>query len=178
MHILIALLTAFAGLIWALWRLQQSGVDLNSFNPFFWLRRHAWAKKVGAKPRHQLTRPMDAAAAILLGALRTEGEISREQKQYLIALFEEKFHLNTNQARELFSATAFMLQDVVDMAAEVRPVLAPSLEKFSPEQKQSVLDMLANVCLLDGEVSGEQQAIIAATQKQFSAAIDTSNEWA
>lgn len=178
MHIVIAFLTAVAGLVWALWRLQQSGVDLNSFNPFFWMRRHAWAKKVGAKPRHQLFKPMEAAAAILVGAIKTEGEISREQKQSLIDLFSDKFHLSSNQARELFSATAFMLQDVIDMAAEVRPILMPSLEKFSPEQKQSVLEMLNTVCLLDGDITSEQRAIIDAAQKQFQAIPDQPNEWA
>jgi len=177
MHIIIAFLTAIGGLIWALWRLQQSGVDLNAFNPFYWMRRRAWAQRVGTKPRHQLFKPMEAAAAILLGAIKTEGEISREQKQSLIALFEEKFHLTPNAARDLFSATAFMLQDVVDMAAEVRPILAPSLEKFSTEQRQSVLDMLQSVCLLDGEISDLQQAIIEATEKEFQGTTEEPNQW-
>lgn len=178
MHIVIAFLTAIAGLIWALWRLQQSGVDLNSFNPFYWMRRRAWAQQVGTKPRHQLTKPMDAAAAILLGAIKTEGEISREQKQSLISLFEHKFHLTANQARDLFSATAFMLQDVVDMAAEVRLILQPCLEKFSAEQRESVMEMLQSVCLLDGEISELQQAIIDATQKEFQVSAQRKNQWA
>ena len=178
MHIIIAFLTAAAGVIFWLWRLQQSGVDLNSFNPFFWLRRRAWAQKVGAKPRHQLSKPMEAAAAVLLGAIKTEGEISREQKQSLISLFEEKFHLSPNDAKELFSATAFMLQDVVDMAAEIRPILTPCLDRLTDEQRQSILEMLNTVCLLDGSISSQQQAIIDAAEKVLKVATESPNQWA
>lgn len=177
MHIILIALTTIAGIVWALWRLQQSGVDLNSFNPFYWLRRRAWAQQVGTKPRHQITNPMEAAAALLLGAVKTEGEISREQKQCLIQLFEDKFHLSPATARDLFSATAFMLQDVADMAAEVRLILSPSLEKFSADQQQSVIDMLINVCKLDGEISEVEQAVIDAVKAEFEQSTKSSNEW-
>ena len=46
MHILIAAITAIGGLIWALYRLQNSGFDLNAFNPFYWARRREWEKKL------------------------------------------------------------------------------------------------------------------------------------
>jgi len=42
-HIIIGVITAIATLVFALNRLQDSGVNLNSFNPFFWARRRAWA---------------------------------------------------------------------------------------------------------------------------------------
>ena len=178
MHILIAFIATLSGLIWALWRLQQSGVDLNAFNPFYWKRRRAWAQKVGVKPRHQLDKPMEAAAALLLGAVKTEGEISREQKQSLISLFEKEFRLSSSAARDLFSATAFMLQDVMDMAAEVRPILSPCLEKFTVEQKQSVLDMLHTACTMDGDLNQQQHGIIDATTKVFQVTSEEPNQWA
>ena len=121
---------------------------------------------------------MEAAAAILLGALKTEGEISREQKQSLITLFEEKFHLSSGAARDLFSATAFMLQDIMDMVTEVRLILAPSMEKFSLEQKQSVLEMLNGVCMLDGSISEQQQKIIEAVTREFETSSKKSDQWA
>lgn len=52
MHILIAFLTTVAGLIWALYRLQNSGVNLNAFNPFYWMHRRKWQKKYGTKAIH------------------------------------------------------------------------------------------------------------------------------
>ena len=81
MHIIIAILTAVVGVIWALYRLQNSGVDLNSFNPFYWLRRRAWEAKLGTKPLHRLEKPLEVAAVLVVAALKTEGEISREQKR-------------------------------------------------------------------------------------------------
>lgn len=44
MHILIGLITAIAGLVWALHSLQNAGVNLNGFNPFYWMRRRKWEK--------------------------------------------------------------------------------------------------------------------------------------
>ena len=38
---LIGFITALAGLIWALHSLQNAGVNLNAFNPFYWARRRA-----------------------------------------------------------------------------------------------------------------------------------------
>lgn len=178
MHIILAFLAAVSGLVWALWRLQQSGVDLNSFNPFYWMRRRAWAQQVGVKPRHQLDKPMEAATAIIVGAVKTEGEISRELKQSLIATFEKEFRLSPQDAQDLFSATAFMLQDVSDMSAEVRLILSPCLDKFSKEQKQSVLDILHQACMMDGPINTEQQAIIDATKKTFLVSNEEPNQWA
>lgn len=39
MHIIIGVITAIAGLLWALNRLNESGFNLNSLNPFLWARR-------------------------------------------------------------------------------------------------------------------------------------------
>ena len=65
MHILIGILTAIAGLVWALYRLQNSGVNLNSFNPFFWFRRRKWEKNLHGKQLHRLDKPIDVAAALV-----------------------------------------------------------------------------------------------------------------
>lgn len=63
MYIVIAAITASAGLIWALSVLQRSGFDLNSLNPFLAYRRWQWRGIYGGKPIYKLDRPMDVAAA-------------------------------------------------------------------------------------------------------------------
>lgn len=87
MHIIIGVLTAIAGLVWALHSLQNSGVDLNSFNPFTWARRRKWEKLYGAKPLYNLVKPMEAAASLIVGTLAQEGIISSDQKMQVISLF-------------------------------------------------------------------------------------------
>ena len=45
MHIVLGVLSAVAGLIWAIVALQRSGFDPASLNPFLWYRRSQWRKK-------------------------------------------------------------------------------------------------------------------------------------
>ena len=71
MHIIIAIVTAIAGLIWALIRLQNSGIDLNSFNPFYWARRRKWERQYTMKPIHNLQQPLDAAVVWLVGIAKS-----------------------------------------------------------------------------------------------------------
>ncbi|MEX2962926.1 hypothetical protein [Microbulbifer sp. TYP-18] len=70
MHILIGIITAIAGLVWALNSLQNSGVNLNAFNPFMWLRRRKWEKSLGTKPMHALTDSMEVAALLVVAVAR------------------------------------------------------------------------------------------------------------
>lgn len=56
MHIVIGVISALAGLCWALIALQRSGLDLNELNPFLWARRRKWRMLYGTRPIFNLTR--------------------------------------------------------------------------------------------------------------------------
>ena len=168
MHIIIAVLTAIAGVIWALYRLQNSGVDLNAFNPFYWLRRRAWETKPGIKPLHRLEKPLEAAAVLVVAALNTEGEVSREQKAEVIASFESEFNLSSNEAADLFSSSSFLLRGTLDFTAEVKHILAPTLERFTDEQIESVVSLVKRASLLDGVISSAQHELMSAITNEFS----------
>lgn len=160
MHIIIGVITAIAGLIWALNRLQNSGVNLNAFNPYFWFRRHQWEKQLGTKPIHRLERPMEAAAVLILGVVLEEGEISREQKADTISMFSSEFNLTSDAATELFSASAFMVRGTFEFVLEVKKILAPSMHKFSIENKTALLILLKKAGEFDGELTEHQLNII------------------
>lgn len=178
MHIIIGLITAIAGLVWALVKLQNSGLNLSALNPFFWWRRNQWQKKVGAQPLHQIEKPMEAVAVLLVAIVKTEGEVSREQKQEIIRLFTSEFKLNNQEAVDLFSASSFMLQAVNDIVHEVKNILAPCKINFSETQAESAIELLTNVSLLDGEISTIQQEIIDATQKELVIGQKPNDKWA
>ncbi|WP_237066894.1 TerB family tellurite resistance protein [Microbulbifer guangxiensis] len=177
MHIIIVILTALAGLIWALVRLQDSGVNLNSFNPFFWLRRHKWEKKLGTKPMHQLERPLEAAGLLLVSVAKAEGEITRELKGYVVKLFKSEFKLDEPRAAELFNSSSYMLSEAGIMEAEVKNILAPSKRLFTESQVQSLLHMLNEVACAEGDVSEAQRAIIAAVEAELIAKQIPSGQW-
>jgi len=101
MHILIGLITAIAGLIWALNSLQNAGVNLNAFNPFAWARRREWEKQYGTKPMHGLTDSMDVAALLVVSIVKEKGEVTRETKAEVLSMFERIFGVNHSRAIEL-----------------------------------------------------------------------------
>lgn len=167
MHIIIGIITAIAGLVWALFRLQNSGVDLNAFNPFHWFRRRNWEKQLGVKPLHRLDKPMDVAAALVVGIIKLEGEISREQKAETIQLFEKEFNLASAQAAELFSSSSFLLNDSMDLTPEVRHIVAPCKSKFTPELRDLLLNMLRFAAELDSPPSELQLALLHAVSAEL-----------
>lgn len=163
MHIIIGVLTALAGLVWALYRLQNSGVDLNAFNPFYWARRRKWAKELGTKPLHRIQQPMEAAAVLVVATAKLHGDITRELKALVLQLFMEEFNIDQREAIAHYSASVHLLDGVVNLQAEVKNILAPTQEQFKPIQIQSLLTMLNKVAAED-DASEEQMALIESVE--------------
>jgi hypothetical protein len=69
-HLLIAAISAFSCLIWALSALQRAGFDLNSLNPFLAYRRWQWRRSTGAKSISRIEHPMEATAVLLTARSR------------------------------------------------------------------------------------------------------------
>lgn len=168
MHILIALISAIAGLLWALHSLQKSGVNLTGLNPFYWMRRRKWEQQYAAKPLHRLDNPMDAAAVLVVGVVKLEGDISREQKRELISLLENEFKISSDQATEMFGSCVYLLKDCLDLSAEVKNILAPAMSRFDAEKSESLLDMLRRAAALEGNTTEAQAELIEAVDAHLS----------
>lgn len=167
MHIIIGLITAIAGFIWALNSLQNAGVDLNSFNPFTWARRRKWEKQLGTKPLHVLTDSMDAAALLVVAVAKEQGDITRETKLAILKTFESAFGLNRSKSLEMYSHSSYLLQGVFNVAEEVRHILKPSREQFQSSHTEKLLKMLKDVSELEGGPSDGQRGIVQAVAKEL-----------
>lgn len=178
MHVIIGIITALAGLIWALYSLQNSGVDLNSFNPFTWARRRRWRKLYGTKLIFTIERPMEAAALLIVGVLKQEGEISREQKAAVIELFKTTFHLEESQAQDVFTSSVYLLKDELNLDQSVRGILSRSKDRFTAEQSASLIAMLERAATLEGAANESQQRIIRAVAEELAATARTDGSWA
>ncbi|TQV87087.1 TerB family tellurite resistance protein [Aliikangiella coralliicola] len=165
MHIIIGIITALAGLLWALNSLQQSGFSFSSLNPFLWNRRRKWRKLHAQNPLYTLENPMDAAAAILLGTAKLEGEISKEHKAEILRIFSQEFNLGDDKARELFASSSYLLQSENNFLKNVDKVLASSADKFSPEQSESVIELMTKIAGLESAISPEQKQLINSVSK-------------
>lgn len=178
MHIVIGILTALAGLIWALVALQRAGFNLHSLNPFAWFRRMQWSKKVSTKPLYALQHPIDAAAVLLLGVAKCEGDISTQQKKVILGLFESEFQLSARDAADLLLASAHMIRDEIYLLDNLPRILEASAERFSPRQVESLLGMMHRVGELEGPLNEEQKALVDATAAFFSPRLaEKSRNW-
>ena len=177
MHILIALLTAIAGVVWALYRLQNSGVDLNAFNPFYWVRRRHWQKKFGTKVMHQLDNPMDAASLLVVGIAHMDGQVTRDLKQEILDLFVAEFGVSQTKATEFYAASCHLLKEAAHLPAEVSHILKPCKDKFTQQNIDSFLSMLHKVAAAEADISEAQQALIDAIKKEFTEEEKAATHW-
>lgn len=177
MHYVIGLITAIAGLIWALHSLQRAGVDLNSFNPFFWWRRRQIAKLYGANPLHVLDNPMEVASLLMLATVKCDGEVSREEKQFLLKTFEREFHVSEHEACSLLSQASYLLRDETDITAQLEKILARSRSTFTDQQIESTIDLMRQGASLDAPANKIQQALICETSRIFGAAKIEPGKW-
>ena len=177
MHIVIGLITAIAGFIWALYSLQKAGFDLNALNPFAWARRRKWQKQLGVKPIHALHDSMEAAALLVISIAKAEGEITRETKMEILELFENEFGISRSKAISLFSASTFMLKDTINIDAEVAQILSPSKSDFDESHALKLVEMMTLVATKENEATTNQQSIISAVVKEFKLNEEKAAKW-
>lgn len=175
MHVVIGLLTAIAGLIWALVALQRAGFTLGS--PFALFRRYQWSRKYNRKPLHSLGEPMDVAAVLLLGVAKCEGEISAEQKRQLLHLFEQEFRISTDEASDLLLASAHLIRNEVYLVDQIDKILEPSLSRFNDEQIKTLETMMQQIASIEGPANREQLKLIEGVRQQFSVSKHSAGKW-
>ena len=177
MHIVIGVISALAGLIWAVVALQRAGFDVSSCNPVLWRRRAQWRKKYAEKPIYTLSEPLDVAALLLIGTAKCEGEVSREQKQELRNIFTEELYLSANEADDLLVACAHLMRDEIYLVDHLAPILEKSAGKFSSEQVESLLTLMGRIAEKESPINEEQEKLLTATQNYFRVAKSTGKRW-
>jgi uncharacterized tellurite resistance protein B-like protein len=178
MHIVIGVITALAGLIWAFVALQRAGIDLNALNPFLWQRRAQWKKKYGEKPLYNLGSPMEVAALLLLGIAKCEGEVSAQQKKAILAIFENEFHLSHDEAADLLLASAHLLRNEVYLVDHLDKIMAKSAADFSASQSTSLMQLLEKVARIESPVNEEQNKLMQALGEYFARQRSAQGKWA
>lgn len=175
MHVLIGLLTAIAGLIWALVALQRAGISVSS--PFALFRRYQWNKKYSRKPLHSLDEPMDVLAVLLLGLAKCEGEISAEQKKQLLSIFEQEFKISSDEASDLLLASAHLIRNEIYLVDQIDKILEPSLARFTDAHIKTVDKLMMRVASTEGQPNEEQLKLIEAVRRQFALENGSSGKW-
>jgi uncharacterized tellurite resistance protein B-like protein len=175
---IIAIITALAGLIWALTALRNTGFQFSSLNPFLAIRRWRWSRDFGAKPIFKLTRPMDAAAVVLVAIAKADGVMSSEQKQTLLTMFQHRFEMSANEASDMLTSTIYLLRDELSIAEDVDKIFERSAARFEPQQVGELMGMMRQLASMDGSINAEQARILAATETFFARIHAPQKKWA
>lgn len=177
MHIVIGVLTALAGLIWALAALRKSGFNFSALDPFALYRRFQWNKKYSEKAIYSLNDPLDVAGLLLLGVTKCEGEISSEQKKELLRIFESEFKLNDNDASDLLLASSHLIRDEVYLVDNINKIMNRSKSNFSKNQIESLVKLMGSLANFESVANTEQNKLIQATQTFFNKYTGNENSW-
>jgi uncharacterized tellurite resistance protein B-like protein len=175
---IIAVITALAGLFWALNALHRSGFQFSSLNPFLAYRRWQWSRTYGARPIYRLERPIDVAAVLLLGVAKADGAITSDQKRELLAMFQSEFSISRDEASDLLLASSHLIRDEIYLVDHLGRILERCAERFEPDTVASLLAMMRKVAALDGSINGEQQKLIEATERYFAGRRQPQGKWA
>ncbi len=172
MHIVLAILGSVVTILILINRISDTGLDFGWLNPFAWGRRRAWKKLYHANPAYSLTKPMEVIALLMYATAKSEGEISSNQKMFILKKFQSVFHLDEEQASQLLSSSVFLLKETEISELNVQNVLNASKENFNSEQAESGLGLLQEVANLEEGMNGFQKKTI----KAFSDALLSTNK--
>jgi hypothetical protein len=177
MHIVIGILTALAGLIWALVALRRAGFSISSLDPFAWYRRMQWSKKYAEKPLYSLHTPLEVAAVLLLGVVKCEGEISAGQKKELLSIFEKDLRQTADEAADLLLASAHMIRNETYLVDNLAKILERSASEFTEARIQSLLSLMRKLSTLESAANQEQEKLIDATEQYFKTKLGRQSGW-
>ncbi len=174
MHLIIAFLTALAGLLYALERL---GVDIGWLNPWAWARRRRWIKQLHTNPAFNVDQPMEAVALLLVATARIDGDLSTDEKNELKVIFRDEFKQPESDVSSLLSSSTFLLGSGEDVFNRPQEVLNRSLSKFSDAQKASTIELMTRVASVGSAPGQRQREFIQAVQAVFTPPKQTSGSW-
>jgi len=167
MHIILGILGTVVTILVLVNQLKGSGIDFGWLNPFSWAHRRRWRKKYNADPAFMIKSPMEAAAGLLYVAAKCTGEMTQEEKSFMLNAFENSFNLSNRESSDLLSSCSFILKDEDEILNKVDKFLQPSLESFSDAQKESTLALVTELSNLAESPTEKQSALIKSVSSVF-----------
>lgn len=145
MHIILGILGAIVTILILVNRLSDAGVDIGWLDPFKWHRRRKWKQKYNAKPIYSITDPMESTAVLMYTIVKLSGDISLEEKELLLEIFESDFQLSSKDAASLLSTCNFLVSHPTQVTGNIKKFIQPSLNFFTSTQIDSALELFERV---------------------------------
>ena len=148
-------------LSWLIKFFQRSNIN---WNPFSFFRRLKWQTRVGIKPIYNLSKPIEVSAVFMLGIAKLEGEISREQKENILQIFQNEFNLNKDQSQEMFVFATFILKDEYTILSSAAKILKNSSPHFTAEQANALIEELKHISSINQVANKQQKKLLHLVQ--------------
>jgi uncharacterized tellurite resistance protein B-like protein len=161
MPVILGLLGTIVTILWLLYRLAEMGIDLGGLNPFLWQRRRKWKKHYESNPIYKIDSPLEATALLITATAKADGDMSAEEKQMILGMFQNEFHLSQKDAVALLTASSHLLGKGDEVRDNLKAVLNPSLQNFSAEQAESAVQLLNRIASVDSAASELKQRIVS-----------------
>lgn len=177
MHIVLGALGAIVTILWLLHRLAEMGISLGGLNPWLWRRRRKWRTTYEANPVYAVTSPMEVTALLVTATAKADGDMSLDEKQSILNLFEREFHLSERDAASLLTASTHLLGKGEEVRDNLAQVLKPSKEMFTESQAHSAVAMIEETAAVGESVSPMQADFISRVRTELLPPADDDNEW-
>ena len=172
---ILGILGAIVTILILLNRLANAGIDLGGLNPFLWNRRRNWRKKYEGSLIFQIEDPMEVTALLMVAVVKADGDITKEDKQKVLSLFESEFNLSKKEAISLLISSTHLYGDGNELKSGVKKVLKTSLNSFSETQAKSAISLIKSFPTNSEDsknISNEVEKLLVSTFKQAD-----KNEW-
>jgi len=177
MHIILAALGLIVTILILLKRLGEAGIDIGWLNPFTWRRRRAWRKKIEGNPVFSLEGPLEVAAMLAISVAKIDGEISSEEKQTLLSLFQSEFGKTEKEASDLLMSSIYIFGDGQEAIAKPDKVMRRASKKFSEEQARSVMSLLDTIREIDSSNANAKEKFVGKVENEFDKIFNENDGW-
>ena len=177
MHIILGALGLIVTILVLVNRLSDAGIDIGWLNPFSWRRRRAWRKKYEGNPIFSLKEPLEVAALLATTIAKIDGEISIDEKQALLSLFQSEFNKTEKEASDLLMSSIYLFGDGQEAIAKPEKIMEMALERFSEDQARSVVSLLNTVKEISGNNSRIKEKYIGSVSSEFDKLFNTKGNW-
>jgi len=118
---------------------------------------------------------MESAAGLMYVAAKLSGEMTQEEKGFLVSSFENNFNLTNHQATDLLSSCSFIIKDEDAVFNKLNKYLEPSKDCYSNEQISSTLELVGSVIMLNDLPSEKQRTFLNRLNNSFNDSEQNSN---
>ena len=114
---------------------------------------------------------------IATSTAKMDGDLSSEEKTKLLQLFQSELNRSEQEASDLLMSSIYLFGDGEDVLAKPEKILQNTLDSFSREQAQSVMELLREVAAIDERNSERKTSYVQKVEATFDAHFKVNTGW-